>query len=107
MKKSQNKKNKHSILRLIFFDRIHYRILILLLSFFAALLGLAIPYYQKIFSTQMDSRSLMICVGLLLAYLLFNQLTLFVGQTESIQAQRKLAETIYRHTLKLKPLTLR
>lgn len=94
------------ILRTIFLDRPHYRVLILLLSILSAVLGLSVPYYQKIFSTNLDYYSLILCVLLSLAYLVFNQLTLFVGQNESIQAQRKLAELIYRHNLELKPLTL-
>lgn len=94
------------ILKTIFLDRPHYRVLILFLSILAAVLGLSVPYYQKIFSLNLDYTSLALCVVLSLAYLMFNQLTLFVGQNESIQAQRKLAELIYRHNLHLKPLTL-
>lgn len=94
------------ILKTIFLDRPHYRVLILMLSLLSAVLGLSVPYYQKIFSLNLDYTSLVLCVILSLAYLMFNQLTLFVGQNESIQAQRKLAEIIYRHNLKLKPLTL-
>ncbi|MEQ1724102.1 MAG: ABC transporter transmembrane domain-containing protein, partial [Pseudobdellovibrio sp.] len=95
-----------TILKTIFLDRPHYRILILVLSVVSAVLGLAVPYYQKIFSTHLDYAPLAICVALSLGYLVLNQLTLFVGQNESIQAQRKLAEILYRHNLYLKPLTL-
>lgn len=95
-----------TILRIVFLDRPHFRLLILLLSLLGALFGLAVPYYQKIFLTDIDYGSLVICIGLSLVYLVLNQLTLFVGQTESIQAQRKLAEILYRHNLALKPLTL-
>jgi ATP-binding cassette subfamily B multidrug efflux pump len=95
-----------TILKTIFIDRPHYRVLILVLSVFSALFGLAVPYYQKIFSTQLDYISLAICVALSLGYLALNQLTLFVGQNESIKAQRKLAKILYRHNLYLKPLTL-
>ncbi len=94
------------ILSIIFFDRIHFRVLILLLSLLAAIAGLAVPYYQKIFLINLDQTSLFICVLLSLTYLIFNQLTSFVGQTESIQAQKKLAELLYRYNLELKPLTL-
>lgn len=100
-----NSGNK-TILRIIFLDRPHFRLLILFLSLLAALLGLAVPYYQKIFLTDVDYSSLAICVGLSFTYMILNQLTLFVGQTESIQAQKKLAEVLYRHHLRLKPLTL-
>jgi ATP-binding cassette, subfamily B, multidrug efflux pump len=95
------------ILKIIFLDRPHFRVLILILSLLSTVLGLAVPYYQKTFSMHLDYNSLFICVGLALFYLVFNQLTLFVGQNESIQAQKKLAETIYRHNLDLKPLTLK
>lgn len=95
-----------TILRIVFLERIHFKLLILILSLFSALFGLAVPYYQKIFLTDLGYQSLFICVVLSLIYLIFHQLTLFVGQTESIQAQKKLAETIYHHNLKLKPLTL-
>lgn len=100
------KSGTKSILSIIFFDRLHFRILILFLSLASSALGLAVPYYQKIFSSEMTNTTLLICVGLALAYLIFNQLTLFVGQTESIHAQRKISEAVYRHNLKLKPLTL-
>ena len=95
-----------TILRIIFLDRPHFRILILFLSLLATLLGLAVPYYQKIFLESIDQSALAICVLLSFGYMILNQLTLFVGQTESIQAQKKLADVLYRHNLRLKPLTL-
>lgn len=94
------------ILRLIFFERPYFKILILLLSLFSALFGLAVPYYQKIFLTDLDYFSLTLCVVFSLIYLIFNQLTLFIGQTESIHSQKKLAEALYRKNLELKPMTL-
>jgi len=94
------------LLSLIFLNRLHFRLLILLMSLLASVFGLAVPYYQKIFLTDLSYSSLLICVVLSLFYLIFNQLTLFVGQSESVQAQKKLAETLYRHNLELKPLTL-
>lgn len=100
------KSGARTILNIIFFDRLHFRILILALSLSSSLLGLSVIYYQKIFASRMDNGTLLLCVGLALAYLMLNQLTLFVGQTESIQAQRKISETLYRHNLQLKPLTL-
>lgn len=96
----------HIILKTIFVERPHYKILILGLSLLSALFGLAVPYYQKIFLTQLDYTNLGICVILSLTYLMFNQLTLFVGQAESIQAQKKLSELLYKRNLELKPLTL-
>lgn len=97
---------RKKIFNLIFFDRFIFRILILFLSIFAALFGLALPYYQKNFSTQLDTTTLVICVGLSFGYLIFNQLTLFIGQSESVKAQKKLAETLYTHQLKLNSITL-
>jgi len=94
------------ILQLIFLDRFHFKLLILFLSLGATLLGLSVPYAQKVFSADLSYSGLFICVLLSLAYLIFNQLTLFVGQNESVQAQKKLAELLYRHNLSLKPLTL-
>lgn len=95
-----------TILHIIFLHRVHFRVLILLLSLLAAIFGLAVPYYQKVFLVNLDYFSLYICVLLSLIYLTCNQLTLFVGQNESIQAQKTLAEVLYRHNLKLKLLTL-
>ena len=94
------------ILNIIFIQRFRFRVLILFLSLMGAFFGLAIPYYQKSFSEHMNNQSLVVCVALSLVYLIFNQLTLFFGQNESIQAQKKLAETIYRHHLLLKDLFL-
>ena len=42
------------ILKIIFLDRLGYRGLILLLSFMAAIFGLALPYYQKHFSDDLS-----------------------------------------------------
>ena len=97
---------RKKILRVLFVERPHFRLLIILLSLASALLGLAVPYYQKMFVQDLTDSTLLICLGLSLAYLASNQLALFVGQSESIHAQRKLAEMIYKHNLKLKPLTL-
>lgn len=95
-----------NILKTLFVERPHYRLLIIFLSLVSALLGLAVPYYQKIFVQDLSEVSLLVCVLLALAYLASNQLALFAGQNESIYAQRKLSEIIYKHNLNLKPLTL-
>lgn len=100
-----NSGNKQ-ILQVIFLHRFGFRLLILFLSLLAAICGLALPYYQKHFSDDLSTNTLLICIGLSLVYLVLNQLTLFVGQNEAIRSQRKLAETIYTHHLHLKPLTL-
>jgi ABC-type multidrug transport system fused ATPase/permease subunit len=97
---------KKKILKILFVERPHFRVLIIFLSLSSALLGLALPYYQKIFVQELTENSLLICIGLSLAYLGANQLALFVGQNESIHAQRKLSELLYKPNLNLKPLTL-
>lgn len=94
------------ILKIIFFERMPFRFFILILSLSASLFGLALPYYQKHFTAHLDLESLSISLGLSLFYLILNQMTLFLGQHESVKAQKKLAQTIYSHDLGLKPLTL-
>jgi ABC-type multidrug transport system fused ATPase/permease subunit len=94
------------VLKILFLERPHFRLLIIALSLLSALLGLAVPYFQKIFVQELSVSSLSICIALALFYLGSNQLALFVGQNESIQAQRKLSEILYNHNLNLKPLTL-
>lgn len=94
------------ILKLVFLRRLHYRFLIVFLSLMAAVLGLAVPYYQKIFSETLSQQSLAICVVLALGYLASNQLTLFFGQSESVETQRHLSQRMYEQNLKLMPLTL-
>lgn len=95
-----------AVLKILFVERPHYRLLIIFLSLISALLGLAVPYYQKIFVQDLADTSLLVCILLSLAYLAANQLALFVGQNESIHAQKKLSEILYKHNIYLKPLTL-
>ncbi|MBC7466354.1 MAG: ABC transporter ATP-binding protein [Bdellovibrio sp.] len=94
------------LLRIIFFNRFRYRIAIVLLALLSSVCGLLLPYFQKQFSTQLDYLTLAYCVLLALVYFGFNQLTAFVGQSESIHAQKILAQKIYEQTLRLKSLTL-
>jgi len=103
---AQMKSGAKAIVAVIFFNRIRFRILILILSLLSTIFGLAVPYYQKIFLTELSYSSLFICVFLSLVYLFFHQLALFVGQSESIEAQKKMAKTLYQHNLNLKPITL-
>lgn len=99
-------KGQKKILRIVFWERLHFKLLILSLSLTASIFGLAVPYFQKDFSSSLSNSTLALCVFLSLLYLMFNQLTLFVGQNESIKAQKKMADTLYKHNLNLKPLTL-
>lgn len=106
MTPSQFNSGHKKILRIIFLERFRFRLLILFLSLSAAICGLALPYYQKHFSEDLSYQTLIVCVALSLVFLMLNQLTLFIGQNEAIRSQKKLAETIYTHHLRLKPLTL-
>jgi ATP-binding cassette subfamily B multidrug efflux pump len=99
-------KSRYALWKIIFLDRPYQRFLVIFLSFGSAVLGLSVPYFQKIFSEQMNFWYLGICVVLALFYLATNQLSLFVGQTEAVQAQKKISELIYKKNLELKPLTL-
>lgn len=94
------------ILAIIFLQRFRFRLLILAFSFLAAICGLALPYYQKHFSEDLSYETLTVCVVLSLVYLMLNQLTLFIGQNEALRSQKKLAEEVYTHHIRLKPLTL-
>lgn len=94
------------LIRIIFFNRFRYRICIVLLALLSSFCGVLLPYFQKEFSTQLDYTTLVYCVLLALVYFGFNQLTAFVGQSESIHAQKILAKKIYEHNLKLKTVTL-
>ncbi len=94
------------LLRILFFNRISFRFYIIALALLSSICGLLLPYYQKEFSTQLDFVTLTYCVLLSLVYFGFNQWAAYIGQSESIVAQRKLAERIYRHNLELKQLVL-
>ncbi len=94
------------LIHIIFFNRFRFRLYIVLLALFSSLCGLLLPYYQKEFSTRLDLLTLMYCVLLSLVYFGFNQWAGYIGQSESVVAQRRLAEKIYRHNLELKQLTL-
>lgn len=94
------------LIRIIFLTRFRYRIFIVLLALLSSFCGLMLPYYQKEFTAHLDSIALAYCIFLSLIYFGFNQWTAYVGQIESIYAQRTLAKRIYEHNLKLKPLVL-
>ena len=65
-----------------------------------------LPYFQREFTTHLEALTLAYCVLLSLVYFGSNQLTAYVGQIESIHAQRTLAQRIYQHNLNLKPFVL-
>lgn len=94
------------LLHILFFNRFRYRLLIVLLALLSSLSGLLLPYFQKEFSTQLDLFTLALCVFLSLIFFGFNQWAAYIGQIESLFAQKKLAEKIYLHNLELKQLVL-
>jgi ATP-binding cassette subfamily B multidrug efflux pump len=105
-------KNKASVIFNLFFDRPLHRLLILFLSFSAALLGLAAAYFQKDFVDliviHQETTFARLALPLIFAFFafllasLFTQLNLFWGYREALIAQRKLADRIYEHALRLK-----
>lgn len=94
------------ILRIVFLNRFQYRIYIVLFALLSSFCGVLLPYFQKEFSIHVDYLNLAYCVFLALVYFGFNQLTAFIGQSESIHAQKTLAEKIYAQNLKLKTQAL-
>ena len=94
------------LLHIIFLKRFRFRIYIILFALLSSLCGLLLPYFQKEFSTHLDTLTLGYCVLLAFIYFCFNQLTAYIGQIESIHAQKAIAERIYQHNLNLKPLVL-
>ncbi len=100
------KSGNRKLIDIIFFERFSFRLLIIFLSILSTVLGLALPYYQKQFAESLSTNFLWICILISFGYLVFNQLTLFIGQHESVIAQKKIASRIYHHYLSLKPLTL-
>ncbi|OFZ31225.1 MAG: hypothetical protein A2622_01100 [Bdellovibrionales bacterium RIFCSPHIGHO2_01_FULL_40_29] len=99
-------RGQKELIKIIFWDRFSFRIAIVVLALFSSISGLLLPYFQKEFSTHLDFLTLTYCVVLSLVYFGFNQWAAYIGQIESIHAQRKLARTIYHHNLELKPLVL-
>lgn len=106
MVQNSMKNSQKDILKIIFVDRLGFRMLILLCAFFSAVSGLLLPYFQKQFSQNLQVAPLAYCVLFTLLYFGLNQLTLFVGQYESIIAQKKMALLLYERNLQLKPLTI-
>ncbi len=96
------KKPFKSITYFILFDRWQIRILIMFLALLGTFAGLAVPYFQREFLTQLEPQPLLICTGLALGSFLFLQMTNFLGQRESLIAQQKLSRWLYQHILNLK-----
>lgn len=110
--------NQLSVLRLILFQRLRARLVILAISLLAALFGLATPYFQKLFIdsfaeqktilpdfTHYDQSPLFLIV---IAFFLmviaqgFNLLSSYLGNKEAILAQKKIGEFLYEKMLSLK-----
>ncbi|MFZ3230336.1 MAG: ABC transporter ATP-binding protein/permease [Pseudobdellovibrio sp.] len=78
----------------------------IILAMLSSICGILLPYFQKEFSSDLNLWTLSYCVLLAIIYFSFNQLTAFVGQNESVHAQKILAQKIYQHNLNLKSMTL-
>ncbi|MCM2354237.1 MAG: ABC transporter ATP-binding protein/permease [Pseudobdellovibrio sp.] len=102
MKKLNSQKD---VINFILFDRLPVRIGIMVLAFLATLAGLAVPYYQRDFMSHLTISPLLLCTGLALLSFILLQMTNFLGQREALITQKALAEKLYHHILRLKPLT--
>lgn len=102
MKKLNSQKD---VINFILFDRLTVRIGIMLLAFLATLSGLAVPYFQRDFMSHLTTSPLLLCTALALLSFLLMQMTNFLGQREALITQKALAEKLYHHILRLKPLT--
>lgn len=120
------KADPRSLLRFVFFDRLRFRLLILTTSFFAAIFGLMGPFFQKQFVdlltgskdeltishllNALGDHPLLFLIGsffCLLATLLLNALTNYLGAKESLVMQSKLAGRLYEKTLELRSDSLK
>lgn len=101
----KNLNSQKDVVNFILFDRLGVRIGIMTLAFLATLAGLAVPYYQKDFMQQLALPPLLVCTVLALLSFLLLQMTNFLGQREALITQKALAEKLYHHILRLKPLT--
>lgn len=101
-----------SVFQSLIWDRPQHRILILIFSLMASALGLLAAHFQKHFvdlivlENQFGFRELTpYLVSAFFAFVFssfLTQLTLYWGYQEAIIAQRKLAERVYKHALRLK-----
>lgn len=104
------------IIQQILFDRLPWRLSILLTSILAAGLGLLAAFFQKQFIDELvydvNTSHSIIIQSLMLAFFCFiiasflSQLTLYLGYRESLISQRKISENLYQHALKLKSESL-
>lgn len=101
----KNFNSQKDVIYFIIFNRLGIRLGIVLLAFMATLFGLAVPYFQRDFLIQVSPEPLIICTILALMSFIFMQMTNFLGQREALFAQKTLAEKLYQHILRLKPLT--
>jgi ABC-type multidrug transport system fused ATPase/permease subunit len=96
---------KHAhVLSHILWSRPAWRVLVFVLSFLGCLCGLAAPYFQKAFIDQLLAQNpvlaeAFIAFGLMLAYHLLFQTSLWIATRESVIAQRDLADHLYQKVL--------
>lgn len=105
------------VTRKILFDRPWHRVLILGVSFVAAVLGLLAAYYQKVFidslagitllsETTQQLTILFLAFGSFLFASFLNQGNLYLSYREALISQRKLAHDLYTQALRLKSESL-
>lgn len=99
--------SQKDIITYILFDRWPIRILLIVLAFLATLFGLAVPYFQKDFVQSLAYEPLLYSTVLALFSFVFLQLTNYLGQRESLIAQKVLSEKLYQRVLQLKSLSTR
>lgn len=102
MKKLNSQKD---VVYFILFDRLSVRIGIMALAFLATLAALAVPYFQRDFMAHLTVSPLLVCTVLALLSFILLQMTNYLGQREALITQKALAEKLYHHILRLKPLT--
>jgi len=109
-----------SLLRDVLFTRFHARLLIVLSSLMAAVLGLFAPYFQKVFIDEItgikdslpfgiSATPLTLIVLAFLCVLLaqaFVQITNYLGVRESVIMQAVFSERLYKQTLDLRVDTM-
>jgi ATP-binding cassette subfamily B multidrug efflux pump len=105
-----------NLLRLVFFYRFRWRLLILCISLLATLFGLAAPYFQKSFIdsllvTPLSFHSTILFLAssfaALLASLALNGLTNYLGMREAVIMQGILAKKLFEKVLTLRTDSLR
>lgn len=99
-------KNEKSIVAFILIDRWPQKLLLILFSLVGTIAGLIVPLYQQQFILHFEVKDLLLTSVFIFFAFLFNQLTTFSGQKESIKSQQTLGEHMYKKSLINKEETL-